>query len=96
MRYRVNDMKTYTHSNLLEQGYKCTDIRSTRQYRKSITDNVYIILNFEDNKGIFLFVLVPIPIHKYAKYIKDDYTIEKLETEISWLLNNKIIRKTLI
>ena len=96
MRYRVNDMKTYTHSNLLEQGYKCTNIRSNRQYIKNVSENVYILINFEDNKGIFMFILAPIPIHRYKRYIKGEDTTKNIETELEWLLANKIIRKTLI
>lgn len=96
MKYRVNDMKTYTHSNLLEQGYRCTNIRTNRQYRKTVNTNVYIVINFEDNKGIFVFILSPIPIHRYKKYITDVNTVKDIEKELEWLITNKIIRKTLI
>ena len=96
MKYRLRDMKTYTHSNLLEQGYKCTNIVHNRQYRKLINDNIFIILNFEDNRGIFLFIINPIPIHKYTKYITDDTIRRDIEAELKWLIDNDIIYKGLI
>ena len=96
MRYRVRDMKTYTHSNLLEHGYKCIETLGNRQYRKAINKNTFIVINFEDNKGVFLFIVHPVPIHKYAKYVKDEATRLVIEDSIEWLVANDIIYRAIV